>query len=226
MYRLLITAIAVVFTGALLCVVADEKTDIPENVRKHIEHLNKEADQAEKAGLFVEAAEMRLKAKKLLEEEIGKVKLARKMIPEKDLKSEIDILLLNRCVKERTVGEFLTYLDGLNLVNGLNLTKKQLECILKCLRAKMELSHDREWREVLKGYLLVKDGLEKDGRLSKQTRDLFFYTEPRHMKLMEKVGRFYDRLVDSQTWCSWFVLDGERSIGQVFEDVKRIVQIM
>ena len=43
--------------------------------------------------------------------------------------------------------------------------------------------------------------------------------------LMERVGRFYDRLVESQTWCSWFVLDGERSIEQVFEDVKRVAQM-
>jgi hypothetical protein len=188
MYRLLTTALAAAFAGALLCVFAGDKEEIPENVRNHIEHLRKEADQAEKAGLFVEAAEMRLKAKKLLEEETRKIRLAREMIPKKRIEDEIDMLLLNRCNKERVVGEFLTYLDGLNLVNGLNLSREQMQLILKCLRKKMELSRDREWREVLKGYLLVKDGLEKDGRLSQQSRDLFFYTEPRHMKLMETEG--------------------------------------
>ncbi len=188
MHKLLAVTLVAALFGAIFCVVAGDKEDIPADIRKHIEHLKKDADEAEKAGLFVEAAEMRLKAKKLLNEEMRKIRLAREMIPKKRIEDEIDMLLLNRCDKERVVGEFLTYLDGLNLVNGLNLTKEQMECILKCLRKKMELSHDKEWREVLKGYLLVKDGLEKDGRLSKQSRDLFFYTEPRHMKLMEKGG--------------------------------------
>lgn len=217
--RRLFTAILIAaMSGALVYVVAGDKpeSDIPENVRRHVETLRKEADQAEKAGLYVEAAEMRLRAKHLLEEELRKIELARKMIPAKDLSAEIDILLLNRCIKERTVGEFLTYLDGLNLVNGLNLTKEQMGCILKCLRRKMELSHDKEWREVLKGYLLVKDGLEKDGRLSKETKDLFFYTEPRHMKLLEKEGIPPKELAKLTATVEAALTDAQKEILRIF----------
>jgi hypothetical protein len=179
-------AISFLLFYSLLSVFADErgKDCLPDHIKASIENLNRLAGEAEQVGLKEEAAEFRAQAKKLFETEVKKVKLARRLIAGKDLKDDMDVLLLNRCIKEHIVGDLLPYLETVNLVNGLNLTKDQLQTILKCQRKKLELSHDRQWREVLKGYLLVKDGLEKDSRMSKQTKDLFFYTEPLHMELM------------------------------------------
>lgn len=44
-------------------------------------------------------------------------------------------------------------------------------------------------------------------------------------ELQEKLINFYDKLIEDQVWSSWYVIDGEKSIEEVFEQVKKILQV-
>jgi len=41
----------------------------------------------------------------------------------------------------------------------------------------------------------------------------------------EAVAKSYEKLIEKQVFGSWFVVDGEKSIEEVFEDIKKILRI-
>ena len=42
---------------------------------------------------------------------------------------------------------------------------------------------------------------------------------------LEKVSASYENLIKSQVWSSWFVIDGEKSIEEVFSQIKKVLRI-
>ena len=42
---------------------------------------------------------------------------------------------------------------------------------------------------------------------------------------LEKVSKSYESLVKNQTWGSWFVIDGEKSIEEVFSQIKKVLRV-
>ncbi|MCX6814406.1 MAG: dTMP kinase [Candidatus Aenigmarchaeota archaeon] len=42
---------------------------------------------------------------------------------------------------------------------------------------------------------------------------------------LENVSKSYESLVKNQTWGSWFVIDGEKSIEQVFSQIKKVLRV-
>jgi len=185
--------IAIAFTVISLRAGEDYSNFARNHIKEHLEHLNRMADEANREGNFKEAAELRKQAENYLKEETEKITRVESLISEKNIAKDIDILLLSKSKNEFIVGEFLTYLEAVNLVNGLNLTGQQLKQILRCLEKKMVIANDKEWKRALAGYLLVKDGLEKDGHMTEQTKDIFFYSESLHMHLMHKTGENHDK---------------------------------
>lgn len=47
----------------------------------------------------------------------------------------------------------------------------------------------------------------------------------RDLRLLENVSKSYESLVRKQVWASWFVIDGEKSIEEVFGQIKRVLRI-
>ena len=43
--------------------------------------------------------------------------------------------------------------------------------------------------------------------------------------LLEKVSKSYESLVRKQVWSNWFVIDGEKSIEEVFGQIKKVLRV-
>ncbi len=119
-------------------------------------------------------------------------------------KSDMDFLLRSSHTCEFLTHQVMGYLVSVNLVNGLNLSDEQMRTILECLREKERLLGVAEWRRVIKGYIAVKERLEKGGRLTKETVSLFLSTEKVFLRLEQKrdhADGAIKRLVDKVIKC-------------------------
>jgi len=47
----------------------------------------------------------------------------------------------------------------------------------------------------------------------------------RDLRLLENVSKSYEELAKNQVWASWFVIDGEKSIEEVFGQIKRVLRV-
>ena len=45
------------------------------------------------------------------------------------------------------------------------------------------------------------------------------------IELHKKVAESYERLIQDQIWSSWYVIDGEKPIEEVFEQIKKVLQL-
>ncbi|MDI6882884.1 MAG: dTMP kinase [Patescibacteria group bacterium] len=69
-------------------------------------------------------------------------------------------------------------------------------------------------------------------KISPQTSIKRKFQEKKHLdrhegdkKFLAKLGRFYGKLIKNQTFSKWQVINGERSIEEVFKDIKKIIRI-
>jgi len=60
-------------------------------------------------------------------------------------------------------------------------------------------------------------------RKQKQKKNLDRFEE--NLSLLEKVSDFYDKLARENIFGKWFVIDGEKSIEEVFEQVKKVLGV-
>ncbi len=42
---------------------------------------------------------------------------------------------------------------------------------------------------------------------------------------LEKISASYENLIKNQTWGSWFVIDGEKNIEEVFSQIKKVLRV-
>ncbi|NOZ23573.1 MAG: hypothetical protein GXP25_21055 [Planctomycetes bacterium] len=156
---------------------------VPDRIKDQLQQVKEQIAEAQKAGRATEVRRLVAKAKKIAQEGEQRARRVQQLITEKKIKDDLDMLLLYRSHKEPIVHEIMQYLEALNLINGLNLTDAQMKKMLAILRKKRKLLRDDDWQKVIRGYLVVKEGLENDPTLDQATEDTFFLSEPLFMQL-------------------------------------------
>ncbi|MHC4605783.1 MAG: hypothetical protein ACYTAF_02475 [Planctomycetota bacterium] len=193
------------------------KPQVPDRVKGEIRHLEDEARDAETQGETKRASELRAQAKKLAEEEQARDKRLGEILAAKDLRAEAGVLLLHRTDKERLTHEFFSYMFGLNLINGLQLTDDQMKKILASLREKRKALRDEDWNTALRGFLAVKDMLEKDRRTSKDAIVLFLKSEGLFMELSAQPDGAREKALAKLTaGIEAFLSDGQKEIIRTY----------
>ncbi len=181
-----------------------------------VEGLEREIGRAEREGDLGRAAELKARLKEVREEAARRAECAGRAIKNKKIEDELEFLLRNRQTREFLTHQAMGYLMSVNLVNGLNLSDEQMRTILKCLRKKERILKADQWRRVIRGYLAVRDMLERGGPLTEEARDVFMYTETLFLYLdreKDRVGRDLERLVDEVHKC---LTDGQREVVRTF----------
>ncbi|MDQ7780129.1 MAG: hypothetical protein RDV41_10530 [Planctomycetota bacterium] len=185
MQRFLGTVLVTIALVSLLRLWADEG-ETPAGVTERVRLLREQAEKADRDGDVRLAEELRAQAGRLEQEQSQRrAESAKRAVVERAFsQDDFRFFQTGRTLREM-VDITMNYLQNVNLLNGLNLTEDQIKRLLDILKKKRDACHARDWEEILKGYLVVKDGLEADNA-GADLFDIFMQTEGRFLKLVDK----------------------------------------